>query len=285
MIGIISQDDINTVGHSLFKNFRAALTNYLQTTLLNVNSIDDLSSINTLIIVDEHYMPHKQIWQNDSFINKINDKEIKVLIFNFEKIFNSQFPWNIDIQNSVIKIKKMMQLVADVEDAKILNSSIVNKQLLSKNTFLAQPNKEKTDDIVFIGQINEYYPTRNTILKELQHLNSNIKIIKTDRKYSYDEFINITNNSKFILNPLGTGKFINLRFYEALNLECIVLQQYVDDMELYYSDELNHPSVIKFKTVNELIDKLKLPINFVPFKKTLEDYFNEIDLINVISSL
>jgi hypothetical protein len=280
MIGIISQDDISTVGHSLFKNFRIALTNYLQTSLQNVNSIDDLSSINTLIIVDEHYIPHKQIWQNDSFINKINEKEIKVLIFNFEKIFNSQFPWNIDIQHSVNKINRKIQLVSDVKDAKILNSSIINKQLLSRDTFLTHPNKEKSDDIVFIGQINEYYPTRNAILNELQLLNNKIKIIKTDRKYGYDEFINVINNAKFILNPLGTGEFINLRFYEAINLNCIVIQQYTDEMLKWYP-ELNQCNVLKFRTIEDF-KELNFNIDLTYSEKYLEDYFEEINLLNIM---
>ena len=283
MIGIISQDDINIVGHSLFKNFRTALTNYLQVSLLNVNSIAELSNISTLIIVDEHYIPHKQTWQNDSFINAINDKGIKVLIFNFEKIFNSQFPWNIEIQHSINKISRKIQLVSDVRDAAILNTSVINKQLLSKDTFLSEPSNNKNDDILFLGQINEYYPTRNAILNELQQVSNKVKIIKTDRKYSYDEFINIINGAKFILNPLGTGEFINLRFYEALSLDCIVIQQYTDEMERWYP-ELNQPNVLKFKSVEDFKN-----INFlttdIGSKKYLEDYFNEINLKEIISSL
>ena len=283
MIGIISQDDINIVGHSLFKNFRTALTNYLQVSLLNVNSIAELSNISTLIIVDEHYIPHKQTWQNDFFINAINDKGIKVLIFNFEKIFNSQFPWNIEIQHSVNKISRKIQIVSDVNDAAILNTSVINKQLLSKDTFLSEPNNNKSDDILFLGQINEYYPTRNAILNELQQVSNKVKIIKTDRKYSYDEFIDIINGAKFILNPLGTGEFINLRFYEAINLNCFVIQQYTDEMLEWYP-ELNQPNVLKFKTVEDF-KELNLDGVSTCKEKYLEDYFEEINLKNMIDTI
>jgi hypothetical protein len=277
MIGIISLDNISDVGHSLFNNFRLALKNYLHQPLVDVSSIVDLININTLIIVDEHYTPHKQIWQNDSFINTINEKNIKVIIFNFEKIYNSQFPWNIEIQNFVEKIKNRVQYVSDTKDADILKVSFINKQLLSKSTQLADVIENKSDDILFIGQVNEYYPTRAALLHELQAVNSKIKIIKTDRKYSYTEFINILNQTKYILNPLGTGEFINLRFYEALNLGCTVIQQYTDEMEKWYP-ELNQSNVLKFKTVD---DFKTLDFNkTAPHKELfLEDYFEEIDLM------
>jgi hypothetical protein len=278
MIGIISLDNISDVGHSLFNNFRLALKNYLHQPLVDVSSIVDLININTLIIVDEHYTPHKQIWQNDSFINTINEKNIKVIIFNFEKIYNSQFPWNIEIQNFVEKIKNRVQYVSDTKDADILKVSFINKQLLSKSTQLANVVENKSDDILFIGQVNEYYPTRNALLNELQAVNNKIKIIKTERKYSYTEFINILNQTKYILNPLGTGEFINLRFYEALNLGCTVIQQYTDEMEKWYP-ELNQSNVLKFKTVD---DFKTLDFNKpTPHKELfLEDYFEEINFSN-----
>jgi len=280
MIGIISLDNISDVGHSLFNNFRLAIKNYLQQPLIDVSSVIDLININTLIIIDEHYIPHKQIWQNDFFINTINEKNIKVIIFNFEKIYNSQFPWNIEIQNFVERIKNRVQYVSDIRDADILKVSYVNKQFLSKSTHLADVVKDKSDDILFIGQINEYYPTRNAVLHELQAVNNKVKIIKTDRKYSYTEFIDILNQAKFILNPLGTGEFINLRFYEALSLGCIVVQQYTDEMEKWYP-ELNQTNVLKFKTVDDFAN-----INFyetAPCKELfLEDYFKEINLKDII---
>jgi hypothetical protein len=283
MIGIISLDNICSVGHSLFNNFRLALKNYLQQPLVEVSSIMDLININTLIIVDEHYIPHKQIWQNKSFINAVNEKNIKVIIFNFEKIYNSQFSWNIEIQNFVERIKNRVQYVSDIKDAEILRIPFINKQFLSKSTHLADVIENKSDDIIFIGQINEYYPTRAALLHELQAVNSKIKIIKTDRKYSYEEFINILNKAKYILNPLGTGEFINLRFYEALNLGCIVIQQYTDEMEKWYP-ELNQSNVLKFKTVD---DFKTLDFNKpTPHKELfLEDYFEEINFINIIDHI
>ena len=277
MTGILCQDDINVVGHSLFKNYKLALSNYYQSVLQPVNSVEDLNNLDLLIIVDEHYIPHKQVWQNDEFINAINKLNIKVLIFNFEKIFNSQFPWNISIQHYVEKINRRLQIVSDVKDAEILNTSIINKQLLSRDTILAEPIGNKIDEILFVGQINEYYPTRREILNGIQQINNKVRVIQSDRRYNYDEFLNLINQSRYILNPLGTGEFINLRFYEALNLGCTVIQQYTEEMEKWYP-ELNKYSVLKFKTVD---DFKNLNFNTVTTyeQKFLEDYFMEINLI------
>ena len=277
MTGILCQDDINVVGHSLFKNYKLALSNYFQSVLQPINSIEDLNNLDLLIIVDEHYTPHKQVWQNDEFINAINKLNIKVLIFNFEKIFNSQFPWNISIQHYVEKINRRLQIVSDVKDAKILNTSFINKQFLSRNTILEEPIDNKIDEILFVGQINEYYPTRREVLNGIQQINSKVRVIQSDRRYNYNEYLNLINQSKYILNPLGTGEFINLRFYEALNLGCTVIQQYTDEMEKWYP-ELNKYSVLKFKTVD---DFKNLNFNTVTTyeKKFLEDYFMEINLI------
>ena len=277
MTGIICQDDINVVGHSLFKNYKLALSNYFQSVLQPINSIEDLNNLDLLIIVDEHYTPHKQVWQNDEFINAINKLNIKVLIFNFEKIFNSQFPWNISIQHYVEKINRRLQIVSDVKDAEILNTSIINKQLLSRDTILAEPIGNKIDEILFVGQINEYYPTRREILNGIQQINNKVRVIQSDRRYNYDEFLNLINQSRYILNPLGTGEFINLRFYEALNLGCTVIQQYTEEMEKWYP-ELNQSNVLKFKTVDDFKN-----LNFSKVttyeQKFLEDYFMEINLI------
>ena len=209
--------------------------------------------------------------------NAINKLNIKVLIFNFEKIFNSQFPWNISIQHYVEKINRRLQIVSDVKDAKILNTSFINKQFLSRNTILEEPIDNKIDEILFVGQINEYYPTRREVLNGIQQINSKVRVIQSDRRYNYNEYLNLINQSKYILNPLGTGEFINLRFYEALNLGCTVIQQYTEEMEKWYP-ELNQSNVLKFKTVDDFKN-----LNFSKVttyeQKFLEDYFMEINLI------
>ena len=136
MLGIIANDGLDVVGHSLFNNFRLGLQNYFEEELRDVANENDLDGIDTLFIVDEHFIPNVAIWKTDDFINKLNINDIKTVVFNFEKIFDSKFPWNVDHQNKLCTIKNLTQIVSDVNDAKILGHDIINKQYLSRDTKL-----------------------------------------------------------------------------------------------------------------------------------------------------
>lgn len=271
-IGIIC----NEVDHSLFSNFRMALTNHLNKTFKDVKNVNDLNDIQTLIIIDEHYTSNVNIWKNNNFITELNNNKIKVVVFNFERIHSAQFPWNIDHQRVLEQINNLTQFVSDVEDARLMNKTVINKQLLSKDTNFNLPAINKKNRIVFIGQVNDYYPTRRQVLQKAKDIGLPIDIIVTDRKYNYKDFLTKLYEYKFVFNPLGTGKFINLRYYEALKLGCIPIQQITDDMEKWY-DELH--SSINFTDIGNLsFDNIS---NFCPnylHDYYLEDYFDEIEL-------
>ena len=245
MIGIVCTDDISIVGHNLFNNFRKAITSIFSN-IKDVRSCNDLAGIETLIIIDEHFYPNVEVWKKEDFLNVLNSNNIKTLIINFESIFNSPFNLAIDHQNFLQRINAC----------------------------------------IFIGQINEYYPTRYSIVEEFKSINvisPNVYI--TDRKLTYTEFLGILGSYKYVFNPLGIGQFINLRFYEALNLGCIVLQQYTDEMDAFY-EELNHPSVIKFRTVDELVKKLEnQSTEYIPYIETLEKYFEEINIVKILNNI
>jgi len=275
MIGIISRDEIEFVSHGLFQNFRFALKNYLNVEFKNVNSVQDLDNIEILFIIDEHFGPHVDIWKNDAFINQLNSRNIRTIIFNFEKIYDALFPWNVDHQRNVDRIKNLVQLVSDINDAKILNRPVINKQLLSRDTILVEPG-DKINEILFIGQINPHvYVRRREVLNYLTGKNLPLKIINSDRKYTYNEYLKLLASYKYILNPLGTGHFLNLRFYEALKVGSIPIQQVTNDMVLSYS-ELNNGYCVNFKHPEQLTE---LPtLDYKPFNYYLEDYFLEINL-------
>jgi hypothetical protein len=282
VIGIICKDDIAALSPSLFLNFRLGLTNYLNTKFVEVSEVSDLQDITTLIIVDEHFGPHVSIWKDDpQFVNELNNRKIKTVVFNFEKIFNSKFPWNADHQKRLESINDLYQLVSDVDDAIALNKKIINKQLLSKDLKLEHHTVEKENRILFLGQSDPVYnpgwaySRRFNVLNDLRtRPDLPLDIHVTDRKLSYKEFLTKLASYKFILNPLGTGDFINIRFYEALRLGCIPIQQVTENMLNTYS-ELSPNICHRFKTTDEVC----LPTRtFKKFNSSLEDYFEEINL-------
>jgi hypothetical protein len=86
------------------------------------------------------------------------------------------------------------------------------------------------------------------------------------------------NKYRFILNPLGTGKFVNLRHFEAVRLGCIPLQQVVDDM-VDWCQEIKKTSIC-FSDPMTIEDKIKEAHAFRPKEFFLEDYFADICLDN-----
>ena len=275
-IGIISNDDIDKVGHSLFLNFRKALKNTLNCELRNVTDMIDLVGLKYLIIVDEHYDPNVKVWKNDLFINELNIRKIQTIVFNFERIYNSSFPWNVDHQKFLERIQNLTQFVSDIDDAKLMGKTVINKQFLSKDTDLSVNNIAKQNKIVFIGQLNGYYPTRKKVIDEASKF-LNLEVIVTDRKLSYRDFLIKLNNYRYVFNPLGTGKFINLRFYEALKLSCIPIQEIREDMRSWYPELEN---CIDFTSVSDITEEKFVNFHHNPKNYYLEDYFNDIKLLN-----
>jgi hypothetical protein len=280
--GLICNDSIELVGHSLFNNFRLALYNLLEeSNFIDIKSLNDLENITHLFIIDEHFAPNVNIWKNINFQSYINNKNIRVIVFNFEKIFNSSFPWNVDHQLNIQKFNNFFQLVSDVEDSKILKTNILNKQYLSKNTkFNILPKQDKIDKILFIGQLDGIqYKNRQDILNYLINNGLNIDIVKTNRKLSYFDFLCKINEYKYILNPLGTGKFINLRHFEALYFNTIPIQQVDEQMIPVNLNILNN--CIYFTNLENFKNKISDFI-FNNNKYFLEDYFKDINFLNYL---
>ena len=133
-IGLLCLDDLEEVGHINFDNFRKAFKNYFtDSSFIDIISKEQLPEIDLLIIVDEHFIPHVNVWKNDDFINTLNELNLKVLLFNIEKIFSSQFPWNADHQRKVETINNSTQLFSDLEDRKIKEGLLNKHGLLSKS--------------------------------------------------------------------------------------------------------------------------------------------------------
>jgi len=279
MYGLICNDKIEDVGHCLFLNFRQALYNtFNKNNFKDIKEVSELCGLTHLFIIDEHYSPNVNIWKKQELIDKVNNLNIKVIIFNFEKIFNSAFPWNINHQKFVEQFRNLNQFLTDMEDLKILKTPFINKQLLSKDTYITKRNNNKiTDKVLFIGQTEgECYQQRRRVIDSVSRFLP-LEIINTKRHYSYDEFLDILSSYKFVLNPLGAGNFLNLRYYEILKQGGIPIQQVVPDMKKMYN-ELNNNYSINFINSDEL--NMHTLNEFQQNKQELflEDYFEEVSL-------
>lgn len=286
MYGILAYDNVELVGHSVFNNYRLALYNYFgkcnfKDVLSRYDvrwSRNNLDDITHLFIVDEHYEHNKASWKTSDFINNANSRNIKVIIFNFEKIFNSSFPWNIDNQNHVNMFKNVVQFNGDVEDAELLGRKVINKYYLSRSTDFGIPLcKNKKDGILFIGRTDgPEYEKRRDMISEIRKTGLDVDVVSTSRKLAYSDYLNRINEYKYSLSPLGTGKFLGLRYYELLYFNTIPIQQ-VDDIILRWYPEIIQ-NCICFSDPSTIADDVLKFKGIANNKYYLEDYFNDINL-------
>ena len=286
MLAILWTEKTEGLNFSFFENYFNALSSYLNTNLIKVDSIEQLSSIEILFVIDEHFNSHKEFLTSSETIKILNINQTKVVIFNTEKIFNSHWNHNLDIYRSVLKINNLIYLLSDALDIKKIGTPMVNKQYLSKSTSIKNYmnlNKKK-NEILFFGQLDgSAYNNRRQILNKLLKLSPiPIEIKKSNRLLDYSDYLNLISSYKYILNPLGAGEFLNLRFFETLEVNSIPIQEYSKNM-LEYNHELSSSVSINFKSMRDInLNKLE-SINFNSFSYYLEDYFydnNFFELIN-----
>lgn len=278
MYGIICTDDLNIVGHSMFMNYRMALYNAFGIkNFKDVHYSTDLEGCTHLFIIDEHFRSNLDIWSKEDFIKVLNDKNIKVIIFNSEKIYIKAFPWNVEIQEKVKSIKSHVQFVCDIDEARLFGMKEINKFFISKSLIFDIPKiDKKLDRILFIGQIEgEQYRDRRKLLEDVKAMGMQVDINNSQRKLSYRRILELYNSYKYVLCPIGTGKWFSYRHYEVTRLGSIPIQQVTEDM-IEWFDELQDTSIF-FTNVKDIENKIN---NFKLSGKeiVLEDYFNTLKL-------
>jgi len=283
---ILWTEKTEELNFSFFENYLNALTAYLNTNLIKVNSIEQLSSIKILFVIDEHFRSHKEFLTSLETIKILNNNKTKVVIFNTEKIFNSYWNHNVDIYQSVLKINNLVYLLSDALDIKKIGTPLVNKQYLSKSTPIKNhiSLNQKKNAILFFGQLDgSAYNNRRQILNKFLKLSPiPIEIKKSNRLLEYSEYLNLISSYKYILNPLGAGEFLNLRFFETLEVNSIPVQEYSKNM-LEFNQELSRNVSINFQSLRNInLNKFE-EVKSNSFRYYLEDYFydnNFYDLIN-----
>jgi hypothetical protein len=272
-VGIIC--DIEYTRSIFLSSYYYAIKNIFNNVKLIYN-INDLENIELLFIGNDHFWPHRQIWENDNFINHCNLRDIKVFVFTTERIITPHHPWNIDIQKNIEKFKNLYQYVIDVEDSNKLNKKIM-RGMISK-VYEDKPPKitNKLNKCLFYGNIyKNTYTDRNDIISKINNI-IQIDVIESNNS-SWEEYINILSQYKYILSPLSLSNSFTFRFYEILLVGSIPIHQVLDNTLNYYPNESKYDDVIYFKNVDELSDKIsnfKLENSYN--KPWLEDFLLDI---------
>lgn len=275
-VGIICSLNFNK--HPLFKSYYNSIS-YLYNEVKSVTNIDDLYDIDILFICDEHFIENRNIWRNIDFINKCNELNIKVVIFNNERIMDSFFPWNVENQEYVNKFNNVYQYVSDVDDVTKLNKklnrmppSLIFKYIYDNNDIV------KINKAVFIGNTKDgSYVERRKILNSINNI-IDIDIIESNINMTWENYIKKISEYRFVISPLGNAHFFPMRFYEILLVKSIPIQQIKNNTLLYYDIESKFDDCIFFENVKDITDKIN---NFnLPFSHNM--LWLEDNMINLL---
>jgi len=250
-VGIIC--DLNFQKHPLFQSYyHSILYHYKNLTI--VKNINDLNDIEILCIGDEHHIQNKEIWKNIEFINECNNNNIIVIIFNNERIMDSDYFWNVENQEYVNKFNNVYQYVSDVDDVIKLNKRF-NRMPPSKyvQSFLGQiQEQDKLNKAIFIGSVG--YEKRRNLLNHISNIIP-IDIIESNNM-TWIEYIHKLAKYKFVISPFGNAHFFPMRFYEILLAKSIPIQEVKNNTLKYYDIESQFDDCIFFENISELKNKI-----------------------------
>lgn len=240
--------------HILFKSYYHSISSFYKN-IKKINDLNDLSDIKMLFIGDEHFIPHRKVWKNINFINRCNNLNIKVVIFNNEKIMDSDFPWNEENQGYINKFNNVYQYVSDIDDVIKLNKRF-NRMPPSKyiKNFINNIDvNNKMNKAIFIGNIQ--YKNRCNILNSINSI-IETDIIESSINMSWGKYINKLSKYKFVISPFGNAHFFPMRFYEILLVKSIPIQEIKHNTLQYYDIESKYDDCIFFENILELDDKI-----------------------------
>jgi hypothetical protein len=239
--------------------------------------------IDILFVGDDHNYYHKAIFQQPGLVEKCNADKINVVVLTSEKVCGTIFPQNEDNYNYLQRFDHLYHYTCDVGDCKKLGTKL--HRICMSRQFQNTYTQNKVDKMIFIGSAIEYYYQNRIVL-----LDQISKIIPIDivinplsntganiSKFTWDAYMNMISQYRFVLSPLGLGDYLTLRFYEILLAGSIPVQQVGEDTLKYYDIEAGFDDCIFFRDINEIPDKIN--------KCTLGNSYNKIWLENYLGKI
>lgn len=228
-----------------------------------VKEPSDLYDLDMVFVGNEHFGPHRGIWESPWFISICNNKNIQVIIVSAEKILGSPF-WHMGIdqmQKTIESFKNVRQYVWDADDCVKMNKKIMGYSVSKHYEGGIHIPSEKLNKCVFIGNYTnpEYEDRRKT-------LNAINQVIETDIithfNGSWKEYLETFAKYRYVLSPVSAmSNAFCFRFYEALFAQSIPIHQIRsrDTLNYYPAEKQLEDSrdCIFFTSTDELHEKLK----------------------------
>jgi len=233
-----------------FRNYYYSARNLFEDVKL-VKGPGDLEGLDIVIVGNNHYRGHLNIYNTNGFIDRCNFLGIRMVMFTAESIHLSYFPENLRTQKNLERFNQLTQYVIDVNDHIILGKKLM-RGLMSRDFMNKHTVVEKKDKVVFIGKYREdEYSKRRNLLSSFKGVD-----ILSYPIASWEEYMKTIGSYRFVLSPVSNGAFFPLRFYEILLTGSIPLQQVSEDLLDYYKTEASFDDCIFFETVEQLEEKL-----------------------------
>lgn len=224
------------------------------------------------------------MWDNDDKVKLWQNFSYKIYVWCFERI-NAIVPeWKIKSYFSISQIKKFAYkiLACDESDCDEFGYDWLPQWASPK--FFEKRNYQITqeDKILFSGQAGkpEYF-LRNKLLYEMQndpYFSNKLVINNSTRSLTEEEYLENLLSYKYILNPVGVLEAFNVRSFEVLYSNRILLQQVTREYKRHFSLLEDFDNAIIFSNLSELKHKLKNKKLF----KFNENFFYENNIKNRI---
>ena len=247
-VGIIC--DMEQTWCPQYKNYYYAVE-YLYGKVKLIKTLSDLDGLDILFMGDDHNHVHRNIFAQKGLVEACDN--IKVVVMTSEKIFDSFFPWNVDNYKYLQRFKHLYHYTVDVDDCEKLGTKL-HRLCMSKHFEGRFKTNGKIDKIVFKGSMEgKCYQERKNVLKAAS------KILSLDiltNAFLWDDYMDAMGRYKYVFSPVGNINGLPIRFYEALLIDCIILQQVRENTLKYYDIEAEFGNCIFFEHPEELPSKI-----------------------------
>jgi len=218
-----------------------------------IQSHEDLEGLDAVLCGNDHHQGHRDIWEQDEFINEANRLNLPFYAHTVEHIQSPNYPWNLKIQHNLQRFNGLRQRCWDVGDSHKYNTKLARVLISKRYLDDFDPCEAKKDKAIFIGKI---YPNRAKVIGEMQKL---MEVDVGERQdIPYRKFLSFLASYKYVFSPLSLSSTgIPGRFYEALAAGSFPIQEIAEPTLEAYKTEAGFRDAIFFKTAEEAVEKIK----------------------------
>jgi len=195
---------------------------------------------NILFLGTSHHLPG--LFNSDEKIRFWNNIPFKKYFYQYEKVIRSFLPDSEQRERTIHKIASEAYAVQDEYDAVEYENTFKKKVVWLPDIISVErirrgqqypPLSQRPIDLLFVGKKQgPWYKQRQEMLSRLNSYGASrkLKTVIIDTSYMRFNDVDIIENNyysqaKVVINPIGTGNFFNIRFFETLAAGCICLQQ------------------------------------------------------------